>query len=139
MHGLDIYDREGAPITMEEWSQLIVDLDYKHVTQEYVNDWWVSTVWLGMSHGTDTLGRPLIFETMIFAPTAGPEGPEEWLGEAMDCIRYATIEEAEEGHAEAVLMASAIDHSRTEIEELRDLAPDEVAEPQSAGDHEDRG
>lgn len=47
----------------------------------------VSTVFLGMEHGQDELGRPILFETLVFG------GPHD----GMQC-RYCTWEEAEAGH-----------------------------------------
>lgn len=46
----------------------------------------VSTVFLGINHAFSG-GPPIVFETMVFSK--GGDG---------DCHRYATWEEAEEGH-----------------------------------------
>lgn len=53
----------------------------------------VSTVWLGLDHGFG-YGPPLIFETMIFG---GEHDNDTW--------RYATLDEALEGHQRACLVA----------------------------------
>jgi hypothetical protein len=53
----------------------------------------VSTVFLGVDHNFRG-GEPLLFETMTFG---GPLGD--------DTRRYATLAEAERGHAEAVVQA----------------------------------
>lgn len=47
----------------------------------------VSTVWLGIDHGFGS-GRPLIFETMVFAHGRGGEFQTQ----------YSTLEEARLGH-----------------------------------------
>jgi len=47
----------------------------------------LSTVFLAMEHGSDELGRPILFETMVFG------GPRDGLQQ-----RYCTWEEAEAGH-----------------------------------------
>lgn len=55
----------------------------------------VSTVFLGMTHGTDAEGRPLLFETMVFFDGDVP-------GRAFsdgDCERSCTWIEADQTHA----------------------------------------
>jgi hypothetical protein len=58
------------------------------VKQTQIQDVKVSTVFLGIDHGYG--GEPLLFETMIFG------GENDGY-----CDRYATWEEAEEGHLKA--------------------------------------
>lgn len=55
---------------------------------------WISTVWVGLSHGLDNKGLPLIFETMVFT---SPQSHFNY--DNLDCKRYATLEEAKNGHA----------------------------------------
>jgi hypothetical protein len=55
----------------------------------------VSTVFLGTDHRFFGNGPPLLFETMIFG---GPHDDFQ--------ARYATVEEARAGHAEAVELAN---------------------------------
>ena len=86
---IEYYDRKGLRITLEEFSKLCKDLDYKRVKQEHVGNYWISTVWLGMNH-TWGSGAPLIFETMVF------EGDN--IAEETDMERYTTEEEALAGH-----------------------------------------
>jgi hypothetical protein len=50
----------------------------------------ISTVFLGIDHQWRE-GPPILFETMVFEN-----------GEAGDCARYSTWEEAEDGHREIV-------------------------------------
>ena len=57
----------------------------------------ISTVFLGLDHRFGRSGPPLLFETMIF----GGEADE-------DCWRYATWEQAEGGHEEAVALVKAM-------------------------------
>lgn len=92
---MDLYDRDGRPITMEEFVDLLTRKDdYRRVGWDTVGNRVVSTVWLGMDHAFGVRGPPLIFETMVF-----PEG--EILR------RYPTEELARAGHAEAVLLVMA--------------------------------
>jgi hypothetical protein len=47
------YDRQGQPLTLEEWASQVGDLSLKRVAQDDVMTpegrcLWVSTVWLGL-------------------------------------------------------------------------------------------
>ena len=93
------YDRDGNPLTLEEWSALHGDHDYRRVDQTEVNGYNVSTVWLGLPQGFwQGYEAPLIFETMIFKD-----------GDLQDlyCDRYSTEAEAIAGHAAAIMVAEA--------------------------------
>lgn len=88
MSGL-FYDREGRPITLEEWAGLLRDQTYKRVAESNVGDLWVSTVWVGID---DYTGSKLIYETMVFR--VGTE-----IGEPVEGpVRYATYGAAKAGH-----------------------------------------
>ncbi len=63
------------------------------VAHTHLGDVLVSTVFLGLDHQWAS-GPPLLYETMIFG------GPHHRYQE-----RYATREQAEKGHAEAVALA----------------------------------
>jgi hypothetical protein len=71
---------------MEEWSEMLGDIDRRRVGYDEVGDVKVSTVFLGMNHG---FGKMLeLFETMTF-------------GGAHDQVliaRYPTWESAARGH-----------------------------------------
>lgn len=66
----------------------------RQIADDYVGDTRVSTVFLGLDHSFGRGGPPLVFETMIFG---GGLSDREW--------RYATYEEAEAGHREALALA----------------------------------
>ena len=68
------------------------------VAQHTIKGHSVSTVFLGLDHNFSKGGPPILFETMIF----GPKGEEM-------CKRYATWEEAEEGHAGLVMALEGCD------------------------------
>ena len=80
------YDRQGNPITAQQWIPLLDGGDYQRVALTERDDIRVSTVYLGLNHAWDD-GPPLIFETMIFG---GPHDEQQW--------RYSTEAEAIEGH-----------------------------------------
>lgn len=102
----EYYDRQGQPITMMEWAELMEEkyaarragdngwtkpeADPSRVGFDQVGDVKVSTVWLGLDHGWGG-GPPLIFETMIF----GGEHDQE-------CYRYSTQAEALASHRDIV-------------------------------------
>lgn len=82
------FDREGNPITFDEYAALLAakDWDYRRVALSVVGDQWISTVWLGCNHRLSD-GTPIIFESMVW-----PECDE--------MRRYCTETEALEGHVE---------------------------------------
>lgn len=91
------YDRQGKPMTLDEWSQRFEDSEGRRIGYDLIDDrYLVSTVWLGLDHNWDPNGPPLIFETMVFDETS--EQPSLDLA----CYRYTTETEAREGHAEVV-------------------------------------
>lgn len=113
------FDREGRPITREQWSNASEDRKYKVLKQETVGVYWISTVWLGLNHNHSGRGRPQIFETMVFeqgpsdretreiyqglrtlTDTEDEFGYSAWRD--LECERYATEAEALEGHARIV-------------------------------------
>lgn len=93
------YDRSGNPISFRDWARLDAwdreknEHRYKVVKQEYVEHYWISTVWLGLDHSYID-GPPLIFETMVFNHDTNESD--------LDCERYSTEQQAIEGHARIV-------------------------------------
>ena len=87
------YDKQGNPITMEEWARLSSDMEYRRVAETTGCGKWVSTVWLGLNHSHGG-GPPLIFETMVF--DVDKDGEINW--SEIDADRYSTEEEALKGH-----------------------------------------
>jgi len=84
------YDRNGEPISRDEWVQSFGNMAKRRVAETTLpNGKYVSTVWLGADHNFHG-GRPLIFETMVF--------PGETSRLDLDCERYATEAEAIAGH-----------------------------------------
>jgi hypothetical protein len=103
---LDLYDREGNPISMAQWAGLLENLDYKVVEQTQIGPYWVSTVWLGLDHNYMKRAAPLIFETMVFGITRD-DPMFDTLGPDIDCRRYSTEEQAMEGHEEICTLIRA--------------------------------
>lgn len=88
--GSPYHDREGRQIGLFKWADLIGDPDYARVSYSELPDGTcISTVWFGVSHNP---GKPLIFETIVFSPA----------GEAVECWRYQTRDEAHAGHDQIV-------------------------------------
>jgi len=95
--GIAVYDRDAEPISMIHWMWLIeFHPEYKIVRHTHSGEGepWISTVWLGLDHAFHFEGdqTPIIFETMIFG------GAHDQYQE-----RYATEEQARDGHARAEL------------------------------------
>lgn len=77
---------------VQVWAQWFESAD-RQVADDHVGDIHVSTIFLGLDHSwSGTL--PLLFETMVFG---GALNDNEW--------RYATWEEAEVGHRNALALA----------------------------------
>lgn len=85
--------RETFPVSdYMQWAVQFEDSAKRRVAQDEVNGARVSTVFLGLNHQFGD-GPPLLFETMIFGG---------WHDQYQD--RYATWDEAEIGHAQALRM-----------------------------------
>ena len=87
-------DENNNPVTcgMEEFADFIKDPSKKIVGQFEIDEYQVSTVFLGLDHGFGS-EKPILFETMIF----GGKQKSEY------CTRYATYQEAVDGHNDLVL------------------------------------
>ena len=82
-----------------EFSRAVEDFESRIVAQEKVGELFVSTVFLGIDHGWNRSNPPILFETMVFDPLNNEiEGLTE---------RYATWDEAYEGHQNTVKKVSA--------------------------------
>lgn len=87
-------DHTYEPCDLETWSEQFKFMDKsRQVASESINGKHISTVWLGLNHN-HFLGKPLLFETMVF------EGEEGDL--TIYCDRYSTWDEAVEGHNKAI-------------------------------------
>ena len=99
---IDYYDRQGNPLSLEEWTARLADEGYKRVAETQVGPYWISTVWLGLDHSFAG-GPPLIFETMVFATSPDVSGP----GPDLECRRWSTEAEALAGHEEFATLVRA--------------------------------
>ena len=85
------YNRQGAPISVEQYSRLHGDEDYHRIgKQHFEGGIRVSTVWLGIDHGFGS-GTPILFETMVFS------GNDRYPYDQAQ-MRYCTEQEAIDGH-----------------------------------------
>lgn len=89
----EYYDMQGNPIDMQEWVVLFGKKERIIKQETLPNGKFVSTVYLGLDHSFG-MGGPLIFETMVF--------PNKGSWNDIDMERYATLEEAKEGHKRMV-------------------------------------
>lgn len=93
VHETNLFDKEGRPISMNDWIRLGEDFGYKVVARSNLpGGGFVSTVWLGLNQRFREEPPPLIFESMVF-----DTGDEERDG---DQDRYETLEQAKAGHWE---------------------------------------
>lgn len=89
-------DRSLRPATLMEWARAFEDTASRIVAKTFIGKGIeVSTVFLGLEHGQNSRGEPLVFETMIFNNNA----------DESYCERYASWGEAEQGHKKAVALA----------------------------------
>ena len=94
------YKRDGTPYTSKwatrRWAKDYENKKLREVKQETLkNGLYISTVWLGLDH-SHGLGKPLIFETMVFEHKRG-KGLSS-LGKSLDQQRWSTVAEAFAGH-----------------------------------------
>ena len=85
---------DGSDEALLEWARAFENPN-RIVDQTHVGEAFVSTVFLGLDHNFTGKGEPLLFETMIFL--------DGWEDEY--CERYATWDEAERGHQDAIKLA----------------------------------
>ncbi len=86
-------NKNAIPASLFEWADFFENAD-RHVKEDCINDYRISTVFLGLNHNYDPFdNKPHIFETMVFKGDIGSD---------IYCDRYATRQEAEDGHARAV-------------------------------------
>ena len=89
-------NQNPIPATQDESHEFIKDINNRRIVLDEVGEYKVSTLFLGLDHGVGYV--PHLFETMVF--TKDFQVPEE--GEGFYQERYATIQEAREGHRKAV-------------------------------------
>lgn len=77
-------------ISLLQWAAWMEKSDRHVARTEFDIGVIVSTVFLGLDHSFRDNGPPILFETMVFSDASDFED--------LQCIRYATWEEAEAGH-----------------------------------------
>jgi hypothetical protein len=123
----DHYDRQGQPIDLWGWADLMEDPEYRRVAETVLFDGtWISTVWLGLDHSFGDEPPPLIFETMVFSKKAhvsadkaraNPEASAHMRGQ--EIWRYPTEAAALSGHDQVVAkIAEALERLRDAVAEL---------------------
>lgn len=107
------FDKEGKEISMEEWSKLFEDMDYRRIALTVIDDAEVSTVLIGMTFNETPKD---IFETMIFF-----KGKED-----NPSMRSGSVKEAKYIHNVAVeLVKISKEKSITNFKEILQLAVEE--------------
>jgi hypothetical protein len=108
MHKYYILDRNHQPVAtdMMTWGRWFEDDANRRVAHSETEFHWISTVCLGLDHNFFGKGPPILFETMVFERQEHITkvfGKERFVHEEMDCVRYATWDEAKAGHAAMVM------------------------------------
>jgi hypothetical protein len=99
------YDRQGQEISLMDWRKKCDDESYKVLKQEYIDHYFISTVWLGMNIIIIRKQPIQIFETMIFLPDEEENKYDNPLYQYQE--RYSTEEEALSGHEIALSLVRA--------------------------------
>ncbi len=90
-------NKNVIPSSLEEYANFIYGqfpTNYRHVGDETINDYRISTVFIGICHNFNPWSHtPIVFETMIFDKENNSLDYQE---------RYSTWQEAEEGHKRAI-------------------------------------
>jgi hypothetical protein len=118
---MNMYDREGNPISMQRFGELLADPSYKILIQTQLGGLLISTVWIGLDMNFMREGPPIIFESMVFDQN---EKEPDTLGEGVEQIRYATEAEALAGHHRLVGEYTKLLDVDTTIAQLTDSEPD---------------
>jgi len=87
------FDRNGTPISVEKYVSYLSDFSYRRINLTSIENFSISTIWLGINHNFNGKGAPLIFETMVFY-----QGDDKDHELQNNIERYATESEALEGH-----------------------------------------
>jgi hypothetical protein len=95
--------REVVPCSLMEWAEWFETAE-RHVALTPLDEYTVSTVFLGLDHRWSGDGPPIVFETMIYGPKQEISllGRKREVPEFLDYQeRYCTYEQALEGHEAA--------------------------------------
>lgn len=87
--------RPEACGSLMKWARFMHEHD-RHVGKTEEGNFFISTVFLGINHRWGGVGKPILFETMIFDRSTKKGKPLAYQR------RYETWEQAERGHARAV-------------------------------------
>lgn len=134
------YDREGNPIDLLRWGELLEDPEYRCVTDTTLPDGtWISTVWLGLDHSMPwNDGPPLIFETMVFPRQGEPVSLAEFLAgdprakawSEQEAWRWPTEAAARAGHDQTVAkITEALDRLGAALAEMEGFEQNASGEP----------
>lgn len=83
---------------MLQFAEVFSDPWQRIIKQEVVDNFFISTVLIGTDMQLEKVGKPIIFETMIFDQNIQKCQLDLWTD------RYCTEQEACEGHQKAVAM-----------------------------------
>jgi hypothetical protein len=105
------YKRDGTPAASMDEAMREFEKDRVVARTILPNGYYVSTIFLPINHAFMPDAKPIIFETMVFAPRRFRFGFSFALDEA--CERYCTEDEAKLGHLRMCEEAGKIGGLRT--------------------------
>lgn len=112
------YDDPGWIANMTKVEELLKDPSYKIVKQEFTQrkQYWISTVWLGLNQNMLGLGKPVIFETMVFRGRKDSwyliDGERMYYRKDYEQVQYSTERQARAGHKKLVEKYSDLEYSK---------------------------
>lgn len=96
-------DFKGNPISSWEWEHLYTTKG--DIKKDYIGDFFVSTVYVGIDVLSSNTVKPVIFKTMIFEVSEDePKSDLDLSFLDLSLFRYSTIDEALQGHQQACQM-----------------------------------
>jgi hypothetical protein len=122
--GQYILDEQGEPVIERdlfkwgEWLEEAVTTGSRHLAEDTIGPYRVSTVFLGLDHAYGN-GPPVLWETIIFGTEEEMEiipGKKRRYRKTVDQFRYTSKAEALAGHARAVKLAESLPQPVTPAE-----------------------
>lgn len=99
-------DREGKPLTIYEWALKLQDSAYRTVAQDFTEEFYVSTIWIGFD--SDVADSPMLYETQTFPRM---EGGYVDYSQPVYTARHETEKEAVQGHKLALEAAQGLEQN----------------------------
>ena len=120
---LNFIDKYGKTISLDEWSKLVEDKEYRIVKQDHVGKYFISTIWNGMNTWEGHYLETALFDKSL--KQKSQFGDHEISTLIMEW-RYPTIEWAIKGHQRIVESMSDLSTLEPSSEALVELVAQEL-------------